>query len=320
MKHFKKTIFTLLTLSLAGGTSAFADSVEHTLSGIAGTSTTYHSTVSDSSYAADYSYMHSDKIYEYGSNKIKFERAEAYAGSSSPSGSEFYNYQVVDVYGNGAGTKTQYLGKSVASGFTLTTGVTLYSTPTKAAMTRALVCADPSGCAGGQNNYVYDTWIYKAPSTLSKSKSSSDESQTYEVIEEHTKAKKVNMKEVKKSINYAEPQYVPEFMTVSDDVIMIEPPSVIEDEKLKDKLNQWEIRYKSTVDDSFINLMITKGGNGILGESEEIEINGRKGEIQESDEYITLSWKANKVSYWMVAKTTDKLTKEEVLKFAESIN
>ena len=128
------------------------------------------------------------------------------------------------------------------------------------------------------------------------------------------------MKEVKKSINYAEPQYVPEFMTVSDDVIMIEPPSVIEDEKLKDKLNQWEIRYKSTVDDSFINLMITKGGNGILGESEEIEINGRKGEIQESDEYITLSWKANKVSYWMVAKTTDKLTKEEVLKFAESIN
>ncbi|QQE73581.1 DUF4367 domain-containing protein [Brevibacillus composti] len=75
--------------------------------------------------------------------------------------------------------------------------------------------------------------------------------------------------------------------------------------------HQWDIRYTSTTDDSFIHLSITQGDNGIMGNSEKFEINGNKAEFQENEKFITLSWKHKGVSYFLIARTSDKLSKDK---------
>ncbi len=163
MKKLTKVFLSLVTTSLLGGTVVYADAIEHTLEGNIGYSTYYYSTVSDASYEVDYSYNHREKIYQYSSERIKFENVRFSSGNSSPNGAQYFVYTVVDVEGGGANTETfvDLLGLDLeGTSETFTTGVTLYSTSSESAYTEMKVCADRDGCNGSQANVIYDRWIY----------------------------------------------------------------------------------------------------------------------------------------------------------------
>lgn len=145
------------------------------------------------------------------------------------------------------------------------------------------------------------------------------------VVDEYTvksvaPAKKVKYEDAKNDLGFLSPKYVPANLTVNSVVLNEAPEEATTDKKLRDKLKTYDILYTNPEDGhESIYMIITKGGMGIGGPIEETTINGVKAELQENEEAISLSWKYKGITYWLLAHKTEKLTRDEILKFANSI-
>ncbi|AUM66787.1 hypothetical protein C0R09_20960 [Brevibacillus laterosporus] len=135
-------------------------------------------------------------------------------------------------------------------------------------------------------------------------------------------SKVITLQTIQNDLGFIMPKYVPESLTLKS-VVQNDPPREITASELQNRLKTYDIFYSGSCEKgkvcNSLYMIVTEGNMHIGGAVKETEINGSKAEIQENENVINLSWKYKGLTYWVLAKKSETLTREEVLKFANSI-
>lgn len=129
-------------------------------------------------------------------------------------------------------------------------------------------------------------------------------------------------KELMSNIEVLLPTYLPKNYKM-ENVIYNEPPAEFKN-GVKPNIEEHKaitIRYRNQNDPSNLIDYTTKAAQVIIGDSDtqDLMIQGVEGQILEypDKEIIALSWYKNKTNHFIISKGN--ITKEEILKFAESL-